>query len=119
MWWLPGVLPALLTALSCTALGWFGPQGQSRPREEGRGSARHSLSLLCGQHLPTPPGFWLLGHVCVHLLIKGLQYLPRELGLEAGGRGSEATLEGPHIPAVSRCPASPLDIRLYPWQAAC
>ena len=49
------VSPALLTTLSCTALGWRGPQGQSQPREEGWGRAGHRLSLLCGQHLPTPP----------------------------------------------------------------
>ena len=46
--------------------------------------------------------------------VQGLQHLPRASGLEAGGRGSEATLEGPRIPVVSRCPASPLGIHLYP-----
>lgn len=48
------VSPALLTAF-CTALGWRGPQGQSQPQEGGRGRAGHRLTLLCGQHLPTPP----------------------------------------------------------------
>ena len=41
----------------------------------------HSLSLLCGQHLPTPPGLGLLGHVCVQLLSKVSSIFPGHLAL--------------------------------------
>ena len=112
MWWVPAVSPALLPSPAQPWAGLVprGSHGLGRKAGAAPGTAcLFSVASTCRLLLGSDS--WA---TCVFSSCQGLQHLPRASGLEAGGRGSEATLEGPRIPVVSRCPASPLGIHLYP-----